>query len=314
MAEPAVSAQGLEKHFGDFVAVEDLSFDIQPGEVYGFLGPNGSGKSTTIRMLCGLLRPTRGDACIDGFSVKRKPEEVKRRIGYMSQLFSLYGDLTVQENLEFYAGVYSVSKSQLSERSKALFERLALGEFEERLTRTLSTGVRQRLALACALIHKPRILFLDEPTSGVDPLVRRLFFDLISELAGEGVTTLITTHVMEEAEYCNRLLLIYQSRKVTEGTPAELRALVPGKLFEVKLPDALEAQRALLGLPEILDASLFGSSLHVVLSDAVTNPETRLRELLGQRGYLPESLRPVRRSMEHAFLYLTGDAVSEGVR
>jgi ABC-2 type transport system ATP-binding protein len=144
--------------------------------------------------------------------------------------------------------------------------------------------------------------------------VRRLFFDLISELAGEGVTTLITTHVMEEAEYCNRLLLIYQSRKVTEGTPAELRALVPGRLFEVKLPDALEAQKALLGLPEILNASLFGSSLHVVLSDAVVSPETRLREILGQRGYTPQSLRPVRRSMEHAFLYLTGDAVSEGAR
>jgi len=314
LAEPAVSALGLEKHFGDFIAVEDLSFEIQPGEVYGFLGPNGSGKSTTIRMLCGLLRPTRGDARIDGFSILRQSEEVIRRIGYMSQLFSLYGDLTVQENLEFYAGVYSVSKSQLSERSKDLFERLALGGVEERLTRTLSTGVRQRLALACALIHKPRTLCLDEPTSGVDPLVRRLFFDYISDLAQEGVTILITTHVMEEAEYCNRLLLIYQSRKVTEGPPAELRALVPGKLFEVKLSDALEAQKALLGLPEILDASLFGSSLHVVLSDEVTSPETRLRELLGQRGYHPESIRPVRRSMEHAFLYLTGAAVSEGAR
>ncbi len=311
MAELAVVADGLVKRFGSFTAVDRLSFDIAPGEIFGFLGPNGSGKSTTIRMLCGLLLPTDGDATVQGISVSQSPEAVRERIGYMSQQFSLYGDLTVQENMEFYGGVYGVTGARFRKRADALVERLDLGRERDRLAAGLSTGMRQRLALACALLHEPPVLFLDEPTSGVDPLARRSFFELIGELSGRGVTTLITTHVMEEAEHCNRLLLIYQGRRVALGKPAELKALVRGRLLDVRVDRPMEAARALRRTEGVLDVSLFGAGLHVAVAENVSLADTVIRDALTAERFTVERITPARTTLEHAFLQLTGDE-SEG--
>jgi len=308
MADAAVSVRDLVRRFGDFTAVDHLSFDIERGEVFGFLGPNGSGKSTTIRMLCGLLAPSDGLALVDGIDVMRRPERVRERIGYMSQLFSLYGDLTVSENMEFYGGVYGVSGSALHKRIAALIERLDLGPVRERLAATLSTGVRQRLALACALIHEPPILFLDEPTSGVDPLVRRSFFEVIGELSERGVTTLITTHVMDEASHCNTLLLIYQGRRVAMGTPREIRDMVPGTLYEVRTAKPSAAAEALGLAAGVIDASLFGTAVHVSVGPEVASPEQLIRDTLTRAGLTPERLRSTRPTLEHAFLHLTETA------
>ena len=311
MTEPAVAAQGLVRRFGSFTAVDDLSFDIRPGEIFGFLGPNGSGKSTTIRMLCGLLLPTEGDASVGGISIRKNPELVRERIGYMSQQFSLYPDLTVAENMSFYGGVYGVGGQTFRARTDALVERLDLGDIRNRLTANLSTGVRQRLALACALIHEPPVLFLDEPTSGVDPVARRRFFELIRELSGRGVTTLITTHVMDEAEHCNRLLLIQRGRRVALGTPAELKAMVPGRLWEVRATPAMQAVEALEGRPGVLEVSLFGTALHVAVSDEVGEPEALIREAARQHDLEILDARPVRPTLEHAFLSLADDGDEE---
>jgi ABC-2 type transport system ATP-binding protein len=308
VAEAAVVVRDLVKRFGAFTAVDHLSFEIAPGQVFGFLGPNGSGKSTTIRVLCGLLLPTEGEAFVDGLNVGREPERVRERIGYMSQAFSLYGDLTVAENLEFYGGTYGVSGPRFRERSEALLERLALQPDRDRLAATLSTGVRQRLALACALIHQPPILFLDEPTSGVDPLMRRSFFEIIGELSAQGVTTLITTHVMDEAEHCNQLVLIYQGRRVALGTPQELKARVPGRLLEVRVAATMAAADALQGAEGVVEVSLFGTALHVAVADTVASPEEFLRATLAAARFAVHSVRPVRPTLEHAFLALTGGA------
>ena len=314
MDEAAVSVRELVRRFGEFTAVDHLSFDIERGEVFGFLGPNGSGKSTTIRMLCGLLAPSEGLALVDGIDVMRHPERVREHIGYMSQLFSLYGDLTVCENMEFYGGVYGIRGRAFHRRAGALIERLDLGAVRERLAATLSTGVRQRLALACALIHEPPILFLDEPTSGVDPLVRRNFFDVIAELSERGVTTLITTHVMDEADHCNTLLLIHQGRLVATGTPEEIRAMVPGRLYEFRTEQPSAAVSALRGQAEVIDASLFGTAVHVLVADSLTAPEQFINSTLTYAGLLPERIRPVRVTLEHAFLHLTETAGEPGNR
>jgi len=306
VAEAAVRAQSLVRRFGDFTAVDRLSFEIAPGEIFGFLGPNGSGKSTTIRMLCGLLLPTEGDALVGGISVSQQPESVRERIGYMSQQFSLYGDLTVIENMEFYGGVYGVTGERFRERSDALLGRLDLHEERDRLAATLSTGVRQRLALACALLHEPPVLFLDEPTSGVDPLARRGFFDLIQELSAQGVTTLITTHVMDEAEHCNRLLLIYEGRRVAMGTPADLKALVPGRLMEVRTDQAMQAADVLEHTPGVLEVSLFGTALHVAIADDVPSAEGLIGDALAAADVPIEQIAPAHATLEHAFLALTG--------
>jgi ABC-2 type transport system ATP-binding protein len=308
MGEPAVVAEELVRRFGSFTAVDHLSFEIARGEIFGFLGPNGSGKSTTIRMLCGLLLPTAGDARVGGASIVQEPERVREQIGYMSQQFSLYPDLTVAENLEFYGGVYGVEGRRFTEREAELVARLELAEVRERLAADLSTGVRQRLALACAMIHEPPILFLDEPTSGVDPGARRRFFELIEDLAQGGVTTLVTTHVMDEAEHCNRLLLIHQGRRVAEGSPAEVKAMTPGRLLQVRAEPAMRAAEALDPLPEVLEVSLFGTALHVALREDVTAPEAYLRARLAEAEVEAGEIEPVAATLEHAFLALTGGA------
>lgn len=311
MPEPAVVAQALVKRFGDFTAVDQLSFDIAPGEIFGFLGPNGSGKSTTIRMLCGLLLPTEGEAFVQGIGVADEPERVRERIGYMSQQFSLYGDLTVYENMEFYGGVYGVEGQQFRSRAEQLLHRLELKGERDRLAMALSTGVRQRLALACALLHRPPVLFLDEPTSGVDPIVRRSFFELIRELSAQGVTTLITTHVMDEAEHCNRLLLIQRGRRVALGKPAELKALVPGQMLALRVARPTEVADLLASTEGVLRASLFGAALHVAVSDQVPSPQSLVRETLGAADQEIEEIEPVRPTLEHAFLALAGEEEAE---
>jgi ABC-2 type transport system ATP-binding protein len=219
----AVVVENLEKRFGSFVAVNRVSFQVKRGEVFGFLGPNGAGKSTTIRMLCGILSPTAGRGTVAGFDIRTQPEQIKANIGYMSQKFSLYQDLTVEENIDFYSGIYCIPREKKRERKEWVIEMSGLAEHRHHLTSILSGGWKQRLALGCAILHEPPIIFLDEPTSGVDPISRRQFWDLIYELSGRGVTIFVTTHYMDEAEYCNRLGLIYRGELIALGTPHELK-------------------------------------------------------------------------------------------
>lgn len=229
-APDAIAVRELEKRFGAFIAVDKISFTVRQGEIFGFLGSNGSGKSTTIRMLCGILSPTSGEAKVAGYDIVTQAEEVKHAIGYMSQKFSLYEDLTPLENLRFYLGVYSVPEDQWAERSAWVLDMTRLGEAKGRMTRDLPPGWRQRLALGCALLHRPRILFLDEPTSGVDPITRRHFWEFIGQLAGEGITIFVTTHYMDEARHCGRIVMINEGRIVASGSPEEIiRGACPAK-------------------------------------------------------------------------------------
>ena len=224
MNDFAVIAENLERRFGSFVAVDRVSFQVSRGEVFGFLGPNGAGKSTTIRMLCGILAPSGGAATVAGFDVHTQPELVKTQIGYMSQKFSLYQDLTVEENIDFYGGIYRIPVETRRRRKEWVIEMSGLADHRRSLTATLSGGWKQRLALGCAILHEPPVVFLDEPTSGVDPISRRRFWDMIYDLAGRGVTVFVTTHYMDEAEYCNRLGLIYRGGLIALGTPHELKS------------------------------------------------------------------------------------------
>jgi ABC-2 type transport system ATP-binding protein len=221
--EHSIEVRSLTKKFGDFTAVDSISFDVERGEIFGFLGPNGAGKTTTIRMLCGLLDPTDGGGSVSGLDIKKQSEEIKKITGYMSQKFSLYEDLTVLENLEFFSGIYGVPKEEKGARLRQFADLTGLGGREGTLTSALAGGFRQRLALCCAILHRPRVLFLDEPTAGVDPISRRSFWELIHALSSEGVTVLVTTHYMDEAEYCNRLAMIYDGRIIAIGKPGELK-------------------------------------------------------------------------------------------
>jgi ABC-2 type transport system ATP-binding protein len=220
----AVEVHDLEKRFGDFIAVDRISFDVAAGEIFGFLGPNGAGKSTTIRMLCGILTPSSGSGSVGGFDIVREQRSIKQNIGYMSQRFSLYDDLTVEENIEFYSGIYGVSSQKKTQRREWVIRMAGLDDFKKHLTRTLAVGFKQRLSLGCALLHEPKILFLDEPTSGVDPIARKNFWSLIKQLASAGVTVFVTTHYMDEAENCDRLALIYKGSIIAMGTSTQLKA------------------------------------------------------------------------------------------
>ena len=298
---PVVEVEGLVKRFGDFTAVDGISFTVPRGEIFGFLGPNGAGKSTTIRMLCGILAPTAGRGAVAGLDIVRQSEGIKTRIGYMSQRFSLYDDLTVAENIEFYAGIYGVEPQRLAQRRRWI---LAMANLEERagsLTRELSAGWKQRLALGCAVVHEPQILFLDEPTSGVDPLSRRTFWDLIYTVAGEGVTVFVTTHYMDEAEHCDRLGLIYGGRLVALGSPRELKAgLSEGVLLEVSAAPLMQALSAAGGVPGVREVAVFGSGLHVIVADAgVAAP---LRGALEAAGVRVGGIAPIRPTLEDVFV------------
>ena len=245
--EYSVQARKLTERFKDFTAVDHVSFEIRPGEIWGFLGPNGAGKSTTIRMLCGILDPSEGSATVLGYDVGAEPEAIKARIGYMSQRFSLWGDLTVRENLEFYAGVYGLDASGARQQVDKWLDRSGLTDRQHEVPAALSVGFRQRLALGCAVLHRPQMVFLDEPTAGVDPVSRRQFWDLIDRFAEEGTTIMVTTHYMDEAEHCDRLAFIYGGRIITEGTPAQIkREQMPGVVLEIRTDRPVEALEELL--------------------------------------------------------------------
>jgi ABC-2 type transport system ATP-binding protein len=300
----SVEVEQLVKRFGDFTAVDHISFQTRTGEVFGFLGPNGSGKSTTIRILCGLLHPTSGRATVAGYDVVESPELIRRNIGYMSQKFSLYADLTVFENLRFFAGMYGVPAADLRARIDWALEMAGLRGRESSLTGTLSGGWKQRLALGCAVLHRPPIVFLDEPTSGVDPLSRRLFWELIQRMSADGVTIFVTTHYMDEAEYCNRLALMNGGKLIALGTPTELKlGSIRGALMLLecdRLGDAIERLRHFDG---VRDAAVYGNALHLVVSDAAIAPA--IRAALEADAISVTRLELIRPSLEDAFVALT---------
>ena len=303
----AVHIENLVKRFGDFTAVDNVSLDVARGEIFGFLGPNGAGKSTTIRILCGLMAPTSGRATVGGFDVGKHPEEVKRRIGYMSLKFSLYDDLSVKENIAFFAGVYGVSPEKYPERLAFVLKMADLEDKQDMLTRLLSGGWKQRLALGCAILHEPPILFLDEPTSGVDPIARRSFWELIYQLSAAGHTIFVTTHYMDEAEYCHRIALMYDGRTIALGSPAELKqSLGVGHLLNLESSDLLESLTQIYGGDHILDVAVFGGGLHVKVSDA--EPAMAwIRKTLDHAGIQVSVLEAITPSMEDVFVSLIED-------
>ena len=308
---PSVEVEHLTKRFGTFVAVDDVTFEAHRGEIFGFLGPNGSGKSTTIRILCGLLRPSSGHAKVAGIDVAADPEGVRQHIGYMSQKFSLYNDLRVSENLRFFAGLYSVAKKDLPERIAWALRMAGLEGREDAPTSSLPVGWKQRLALGCAVLHRPPIVFLDEPTSGVDPVSRRQFWELIHQMVGEGVTVFVTTHYMDEAEYCNRLALLDRGRIVAMGTPTELKSRhMKGQLLLVECEPLGPALESLERAPGILDAAVFGNSLHVVVADANTSIPF-IRETLQGKGFRVARVESIAPSLEDVFVSLTSARQSQ---
>jgi ABC-2 type transport system ATP-binding protein len=299
----AVEVHELTRTFGDFVAVDRVSFDVRSGEIFGFLGPNGAGKTTTIKMLTGLLAPTSGRGRVAGLDLARESETIKQQIGYMSQLFSLYGDLTVEENVAFFAGLYGVTGARLSERRDWALEMSGLTDHRRQLTATLPLGFKQRLALGCAVLHQPPILFLDEPTSGVDPTSRRNFWDLIYQFADRGTTVFVSTHYMEEAEYCHRLALMNRGRLIALDGPKALRARLTEPIVEITTDQGPAAAQALPGAPGVVEAALFGRAVHVVAERAAVAAET-LPRWLAERGIACRGTSLVPPSLEDVFVSL----------
>lgn len=299
-----VIVKDLERRFGSFVAVRRISFEIGQGEIFGFLGPNGAGKSTTIRMLCGLLAPTGGGGTVAGFDIRKEAEKIKAHIGYMSQRFSLYEDLTVEENIDFYSGIYRIPGEKAKERKQWVVEMAGLEQHCHTLAGHLASGWKQRLALGCAILHEPPILFLDEPTSGVDPNSRRRFWDLIYELSSRGITVFVTTHYLDEAEHCDRIGLIYRGQLIASGSPESLKKEQrQGNILEVlcaRPPDALEELEKADG---VITAALFGKGLHVVVEDADAIAPA-IRSLLEQRGYPVARIEKIIPSLEDVFVAL----------
>jgi ABC-2 type transport system ATP-binding protein len=301
-SRPAIDVRGLTRRFDSFVAVNDLSFSVRQGEIFGFLGANGAGKSTTIRMLCGLLRPTSGTALVGGIDVSVNPEGVKRTIGYMSQKFSLYEALTVDQNIEFFGGIYGLSRQRLAERRAFVLEMAGLHGREGTLTRELPGGWRQRLALGCAILHEPRIVFLDEPTGGVDPLSRRRFWDLIGDLSRHGVTVLVTTHYLDEAEHCHRIAIIQAGKLAALGTATELKQVFASRpIVEIHAAQPVRAMAVLDVNPNVEKTSLFGTSVHAVLKNATLDPSV-LAQALRAEGIDVSSVGAVTPSLEDVFL------------
>ena len=299
-----VEIHDLVKTFGSFVAVDHVSLQVQKGEILGFLGPNGAGKSTTIRMLCGLLTPTSGKASVNGLDVATQPEEIRKNIGYMSQKFSLYDDLTVEENIDFFTGMYGVPHERRAQRKQYVLEMANLTDRRTALTRTLSGGWKQRLALGCAILHDPPILFLDEPTSGVDPIARGAFWGLIHDLADSGHTVFVSTHYMDEAEYCHRIALMYRGKVIALGTPAELKhGLDTHFLLNLETSDPLATMRAVEKVPGVRDVAIFGRGLHVLVDD-IDATTARLRQSLAGANIAVETLERIAPSMEDVFVAL----------
>ena len=304
----AISARGLVRTFGKFTAVNGVSFEVAQGEIFGFLGPNGSGKTTVIKMLTGLLPLSGGEATVEGLNVRTDSERVRERIGYMSQNFSLYPDLTVTENLTFYGRVYSLGAQRLKARMEEVVALNGLGPYLDRLASQLSGGWKQRLALGCAMLHEPKLLFLDEPTAGIDPVARRQLWDLLFELSGHGITFFVTTHYMDEAERCSHVAYIYYGKLIADGTPNSLRELPDvqpqGTIrVEITTPEVTRALRLARQIPGIRSATIFGQSIHALINDTFDLDD--LRELLLKQGIAVAEIRPLAPSLEDVFVELT---------
>jgi len=299
----AVRVRELTRKFGDFTAVDRVTFDVREGQIFGFLGPNGAGETTTIRMLIGLLQPTSGEGWVAGLDIRSEGEAIRRKIGYMSQKFSLYTDLTVEENIALFGGLYGVTGERLERRQAWVLKMAGLVGKGGRLTASLPLGWKQRLALGCAVLHEPPILFLDEPTSGVDPVARRQFWDLINDLARAGTTILVSTHYMEEAEYCNRLVLMNRGRVIALDEPAGLRGRMGEPLLEIRTSEPPHAVEALKRMQGVLEAAMFGRKVHVVVEDEGVAREA-IPALFGKRGIPLEGIERVEPSLEDVFVAL----------
>jgi len=306
----SVLINDLTKRFGGFTAVDQVNFSIPRGEIFGLLGPNGAGKTTTIRMLCGILKPTSGQGSVLGFDISRKPEEIKKRIGYMSQHFSLYNDLSARENILFYASIYGVPRAIRGNRVEELIETSGLKDHSSELTKNLSGAWRQRLALACAISHNPPMLFLDESTAGVDPVSRREFWDLIYDLAGNDVSVLATTHYMDEAEYCNTVGMMYQGKLIANASPDELKDALPGILFQLDCDKPVEAESILDGLSEVVDSSVHGVLVHVVVRRK--KDKNKVLSLLEKHGIEVERMEEIEPSLEDVFITMVESSRSAG--
>ena len=310
---PIIKTTNLTRRFGSLQAVANINLEIEEGDIYGFLGPNGSGKTTLIRMLCGLLLPSDGDATVLGYNIRTDSEAIKRSIGYMSQQFSLYADLSVIENLKFYAGIYGIPRRERGDRIEEVIRTVGIGDYRKQLAGRLSGGWKQRLALACALVHGPRLMFLDEPTAGIDPVARRDLWNLLFDLAGQGVTFFVTTHYMDEAERCSHIGYVYYSKLIVNGTPAELKQLPdvtpPGKVrLEIRTPRVAMAMRALHTFPYVEDATIFADALHVLTEEGT---ETRIVEDLRAQGFPDADARPIPATLEDVFVTLTRQRARE---
>jgi len=306
MSDLAIEVHDLTKRFGRFTAVDQLRFTVKRGEIFGFLGANGAGKSTTIRMLCGLLQATSGSAIVGGYDIAMQTDMVKQNIGYMSQRFSLYDDLTVEQNIRFFGGVYGLSETRLKERMTWVLAMADLQGREDRMTKTLSGGWKQRLALGCAILHEPPIIFLDEPTGGVDPISRRNFWELINRLSGEGITVLVTTHFLDEAEYCNDIILINAGRLIAAGSPMELKTThMTTPLLEVTLAagSIVEALETVRVQAWAVETSVFGTKLHVMVAEEEGGIRA-IREVLAGKGMFVARVERIVPSLEDVFLYL----------
>ncbi|MCX6570346.1 MAG: ABC transporter ATP-binding protein [Candidatus Aminicenantes bacterium] len=312
MSGNSIEVKSLTKKFGGFTAVDAVSFEVGRGAIFGFLGANGAGKSTTIRMLCGLLDPTSGTATVGGYDVGREPERVKRVIGYMSQKFSLYEDLTVVENIRFFGGVYGLAKKSVDARLPWVLGMAGLKGRERSLTRTLSVGWKQRLALGCAVLHEPEIVFLDEPTGGVDPASRRRFWELINDLSERKVTVFVTTHYLDEAEYCNDIRLIHAGRIVAGGSPRELKdKVIRNPILEVATDRTVDALEVLQKEPWVLETSIFGTSLHVSVAEE-TEGRRLVQERLAREGIVPQRVDRIVPSLEDVFIHKIEEKAAGG--
>ena len=301
-AGTAVTVKGLTRAFGDFKAVDNIDLSVERGEVFGFLGPNGAGKSTTIRMLCGLLLPTAGEGTVGGFDIMTQSEEIKKNIGYMSQKFSLYDDLTIEENIDFFSGIYGVPDEKKKERKEWVLDMAGIADMRRAITRTMAGGFKQRLALGCAVIHEPPIIFLDEPTSGVDPISRRRFWNLIYDMSSKGTTVFVTTHYLDEAEYCDRLALIYRGKIIAEGRPDVMKKeYMHREVLEISASPVIEALDV-LGTAGF-DAALFGSVIHATVDDAAS-AAPRIESALEAARIAVSGIAPIRPSLEDVFVSL----------
>ena len=305
----SIEVKNLTKKYGKFTSVDKISFEVEQGEVFGFLGANGAGKSTTIKMLCAILEPTSGYAMVAGYSIEKEPDLVKRNIGYMSQKFSLYTDLTVEENINFFASVYGLKGNALDERKKWVLNTAGLSDRKDSLTGTLSTGFKQRLALGCAVIHEPKIVFLDEPTGGVDPISRKNFWDLINDLSTNGTTVFVTTHYLDEAEFCNRIMMIDAGKIIAGGSPGELKTkYLSNPIFESETGNADAAIKLLDKIPWIKSSAYFGEYIHITLNkDELNNADMRKNEIMDILGKDNISVKRIERiapSLEDVFVNL----------